>query len=155
MEIDDSLYRRVCYAGTSSPGAVFVSQRNKTCLTHKGNGQSLIVRVISLLRSNPSRFPGLIRHSASPPSSRQRYVLGDNAMHQMAQSSVFLSGMGALGIEIGTPQIQNVTLHLWHVSYVYSRCEFDIERLTFVFYSKEYRSRRCEGIQRKHFVRTF
>lgn len=33
--------------------------------------------------------------------SRQRYVLGDNAMHQMAQSSVFLSGMGGLGIEIG------------------------------------------------------
>uniref|UniRef100_A0A672IN69 Ubiquitin-like modifier-activating enzyme 6 n=1 Tax=Salarias fasciatus TaxID=181472 RepID=A0A672IN69_SALFA len=33
--------------------------------------------------------------------SRQRYVLGDRAMHQMAQSSVFLSGMGGLGIEIG------------------------------------------------------
>lgn len=33
--------------------------------------------------------------------SRQRYVLGDSAMHQMAQSSVFLSGMGALGVEIG------------------------------------------------------
>ncbi|XP_034043389.1 ubiquitin-like modifier-activating enzyme 6 [Thalassophryne amazonica] len=32
--------------------------------------------------------------------SRQRYVLGDTAMHQMAQSSVFLSGMGGLGIEI-------------------------------------------------------
>uniref|UniRef100_A0A8C2WGU8 Ubiquitin like modifier activating enzyme 6 n=1 Tax=Cyclopterus lumpus TaxID=8103 RepID=A0A8C2WGU8_CYCLU len=32
--------------------------------------------------------------------SRQRYVLGDSAMHQMAQSSVFLSGMGGLGIEI-------------------------------------------------------
>lgn len=39
--------------------------------------------------------------------SRQRYVLGDNAMHQMAQSSVFLSGMGGLGIEIGR---LNVTL---------------------------------------------
>uniref|UniRef100_A0A8C5I8K7 Ubiquitin-like modifier-activating enzyme 6 n=1 Tax=Gouania willdenowi TaxID=441366 RepID=A0A8C5I8K7_GOUWI len=36
--------------------------------------------------------------------SRQRYVLGDSAMHQMAQSSVFLSGMGGLGVEI-------VTLH--------------------------------------------
>uniref|UniRef100_A0A673CAD6 Ubiquitin-like modifier-activating enzyme 6 n=1 Tax=Sphaeramia orbicularis TaxID=375764 RepID=A0A673CAD6_9TELE len=33
-----------------------------------------------------------------------RYVLGDSAMHQMAQSSVFLSGMGGLGVEI-------VTLH--------------------------------------------
>uniref|UniRef100_A0A672K5D6 E1 ubiquitin-activating enzyme n=1 Tax=Sinocyclocheilus grahami TaxID=75366 RepID=A0A672K5D6_SINGR len=30
--------------------------------------------------------------------SRQRYVLGDSAMQQMAQSAVFLSGMGALGI---------------------------------------------------------
>ncbi|KAI2668619.1 Ubiquitin-like modifier-activating enzyme 6 [Labeo rohita] len=32
--------------------------------------------------------------------SRQRYVLGDSAMQQMAQSNVFLSGMGALGVEI-------------------------------------------------------
>ncbi|KAG2466377.1 UBA6 enzyme, partial [Polypterus senegalus] len=31
---------------------------------------------------------------------RQRYVLGDSAMQQMAQSHVFLSGMGGLGIEI-------------------------------------------------------
>uniref|UniRef100_A0A8C7JM93 Ubiquitin like modifier activating enzyme 6 n=1 Tax=Oncorhynchus kisutch TaxID=8019 RepID=A0A8C7JM93_ONCKI len=29
-----------------------------------------------------------------------RYVLGDSAMQQMAQSSVFLSGMGGLGVEI-------------------------------------------------------
>uniref|UniRef100_A0A3P8XV20 Ubiquitin-like modifier-activating enzyme 6 n=1 Tax=Esox lucius TaxID=8010 RepID=A0A3P8XV20_ESOLU len=36
--------------------------------------------------------------------SRQRYVLGDSAMQQMAQSSVFLSGMAGLGVEI-------VTLH--------------------------------------------
>lgn len=40
-----------------------------------------------------SRFPSL--------SSRQRYVLGDGAMQRMAQSSVFLSGMGGLGVEIG------------------------------------------------------
>lgn len=33
--------------------------------------------------------------------SRQRYVLGDSAMHQMAKSSVFLGGMGGLGVEIG------------------------------------------------------
>ncbi|XP_063156405.1 ubiquitin-like modifier-activating enzyme 6 [Candoia aspera] len=32
--------------------------------------------------------------------SRQRYVLGDTAMHKMAQSHVFLSGMGGLGVEI-------------------------------------------------------
>uniref|UniRef100_A0A4W3KAD5 E1 ubiquitin-activating enzyme n=1 Tax=Callorhinchus milii TaxID=7868 RepID=A0A4W3KAD5_CALMI len=30
----------------------------------------------------------------------KRYVLGDNAMHQMAQSHVFLSGIGGLGVEI-------------------------------------------------------
>uniref|UniRef100_A0A8D0ALZ6 Ubiquitin-like modifier-activating enzyme 6 n=1 Tax=Sander lucioperca TaxID=283035 RepID=A0A8D0ALZ6_SANLU len=41
--------------------------------------------------------------------SRQRYVLGDSAMHQMAQSSVFLSGMGGLGIEMG--RLNAVTLH--------------------------------------------
>ncbi len=34
-------------------------------------------------------------------SSRQRYVLGDHAMQQMARSSVFLSGLGGLGVEIG------------------------------------------------------
>ena len=33
--------------------------------------------------------------------SRQRYVLGDSAMHQMAKSSVFLSGLGGVGVEIG------------------------------------------------------
>ncbi|XP_077158990.1 ubiquitin-like modifier-activating enzyme 6 [Paroedura picta] len=32
--------------------------------------------------------------------SRQRYVLGDTAMQKMAQSCVFLSGMGGLGVEI-------------------------------------------------------
>ncbi|MBN3315778.1 UBA6 enzyme, partial [Atractosteus spatula] len=32
--------------------------------------------------------------------SRQRYVLGDSAMQQMAQSHVFLSGMGGLGVEM-------------------------------------------------------
>uniref|UniRef100_A0A667YQ29 Ubiquitin like modifier activating enzyme 6 n=1 Tax=Myripristis murdjan TaxID=586833 RepID=A0A667YQ29_9TELE len=47
--------------------------------------------------------------------SRQRYVLGDNAMQQMAQSSVFLSGMGGLGVEIAKnivlAGIKAVTLH--------------------------------------------
>uniref|UniRef100_A0AAR2LHA4 Ubiquitin-like modifier-activating enzyme 6 n=1 Tax=Pygocentrus nattereri TaxID=42514 RepID=A0AAR2LHA4_PYGNA len=44
-----------------------------------------------------------------------RYVLGDRAMHQMAQSSVFLSGMGALGVEIAKnivlAGVKAVTLH--------------------------------------------
>ncbi|XP_008315191.1 ubiquitin-like modifier-activating enzyme 6 [Cynoglossus semilaevis] len=47
--------------------------------------------------------------------SRQRYVLGDRAMHQMAQSSVFLSGMGGLGVEIAKnivlAGVKAVTLH--------------------------------------------
>ncbi|XP_066516010.1 ubiquitin-like modifier-activating enzyme 6 isoform X2 [Hoplias malabaricus] len=47
--------------------------------------------------------------------SRQRYVLGDTAMHQMAQSSVFLSGMGVLGVEIAKnivlAGVKGVTLH--------------------------------------------
>ena len=34
-------------------------------------------------------------------SSRQRYMLGDGAMIKMAQSKVFLSGLGGLGVEIG------------------------------------------------------
>jgi hypothetical protein len=32
--------------------------------------------------------------------SRQRYVLGDSAMHKMARSTVFISGIGGLGVEI-------------------------------------------------------
>ncbi|XP_060720529.1 ubiquitin-like modifier-activating enzyme 6 isoform X1 [Tachysurus vachellii] len=47
--------------------------------------------------------------------SRQRYVLGDSAMKQMARSSVFLSGMGALGLEIAKnivlAGVKSVTLH--------------------------------------------
>uniref|UniRef100_A0AAX7VEJ0 Ubiquitin-like modifier-activating enzyme 6 n=1 Tax=Astatotilapia calliptera TaxID=8154 RepID=A0AAX7VEJ0_ASTCA len=72
-----------------------------------------------------------LRHLLSPPSpptmatdsmeiddslySRQRYVLGDSAMHQMAQSSVFLSGMGGMGVEIAKnivlAGVKVVTLH--------------------------------------------
>ncbi|KAI5087744.1 ubiquitin-like modifier-activating enzyme 6, partial [Silurus meridionalis] len=47
--------------------------------------------------------------------SRQRYVLGDSAMQQMAQSSVFLSGLGALGVEVAKnivlAGVKMVTLH--------------------------------------------
>ncbi|KAL4640255.1 ubiquitin-like modifier-activating enzyme 6 isoform X1 [Arapaima gigas] len=47
--------------------------------------------------------------------SRQRYVLGDSAMHQMAQSYVFLSGLGGLGVEIAKnivlAGVKAVTLH--------------------------------------------
>uniref|UniRef100_A0AAY5KR40 Ubiquitin-activating enzyme E1 C-terminal domain-containing protein n=1 Tax=Esox lucius TaxID=8010 RepID=A0AAY5KR40_ESOLU len=46
---------------------------------------------------------------------RQRYVLGDSAMQQMAQSSVFLSGMAGLGVEIAKnivlAGVKAVTLH--------------------------------------------
>ncbi|XP_067106739.1 ubiquitin-like modifier-activating enzyme 6 [Osmerus mordax] len=47
--------------------------------------------------------------------SRQRYVLGDSAMQQMAQSSVFISGLGGLGVEIAKnivlAGVKAVTLH--------------------------------------------
>ncbi|KAL1024009.1 hypothetical protein UPYG_G00050240 [Umbra pygmaea] len=47
--------------------------------------------------------------------SRQRYVLGDVAMQQMAKSSVFLSGMGGVGVEIAKnivlAGVKAVTLH--------------------------------------------
>lgn len=33
--------------------------------------------------------------------SRQRYVLGDKAMQRMAESNIFISGVGGIGIEIG------------------------------------------------------
>uniref|UniRef100_A0AAQ5YHE0 E1 ubiquitin-activating enzyme n=2 Tax=Amphiprion ocellaris TaxID=80972 RepID=A0AAQ5YHE0_AMPOC len=73
-------------------------------------------------------YPRQLNSPPSPPSmaadlmeiddslySRQRYVLGDSAMHQMAQSSVFLSGMGGLGVEIAKnivlAGVKAVTLH--------------------------------------------
>ncbi|OCU00116.1 hypothetical protein XELAEV_18005901mg [Xenopus laevis] len=47
--------------------------------------------------------------------SRQRYVLGDTAMQKMAQSHVFLSGMGGLGVEIAKnivlAGIKTLTVH--------------------------------------------
>nr|XP_008123647.1 PREDICTED: ubiquitin-like modifier-activating enzyme 6 [Anolis carolinensis] len=47
--------------------------------------------------------------------SRQRYVLGDRAMQKMAQSHVFLSGMGGLGVEIAKnivlAGIKTLTIH--------------------------------------------
>ncbi|CAL9700275.1 unnamed protein product [Knipowitschia caucasica] len=47
--------------------------------------------------------------------SRQRYVLGDHAMQQMARSSVFLSGMGGLGVEIAKnivlAGVKAITIH--------------------------------------------
>ncbi|KAM4809981.1 ubiquitin-like modifier-activating enzyme 6 [Rhinophrynus dorsalis] len=47
--------------------------------------------------------------------SRQRYVLGDTAMQKMAQSHVFLSGMGGLGVEIAKnivlAGIKSLTIH--------------------------------------------
>ena len=33
--------------------------------------------------------------------SRQRYVLGDGAMHALARSSVLIIGCGGLGVEVG------------------------------------------------------
>lgn len=55
--------------------------------------------------------------------SRQRYVLGDSAMHQMAQSSVFLSGMGGLGIEIGN--LKTIVLHHSFVRYSMPKNSYD------------------------------
>ncbi|XP_074626524.1 ubiquitin-like modifier-activating enzyme 6 [Acropora palmata] len=47
--------------------------------------------------------------------SRQRYMLGDGAMIKMAHSSVFLSGLGGLGVEIAKnivlAGIKSITLH--------------------------------------------
>ncbi|XP_071498868.1 ubiquitin-like modifier-activating enzyme 6 [Diadema antillarum] len=47
--------------------------------------------------------------------SRQRYVLGDSAMKQMAHSNVFLSGLGGIGVEIAKnivlAGIKSLTIH--------------------------------------------
>uniref|UniRef100_A0A667Y6N1 Ubiquitin like modifier activating enzyme 6 n=1 Tax=Myripristis murdjan TaxID=586833 RepID=A0A667Y6N1_9TELE len=56
--------------------------------------------------------------------SRQRYVLGDNAMQQMAQSSVFLSGMGGLGVEIGG---LTITFNMTFSDFVFSQQRILVE----------------------------
>ena len=33
--------------------------------------------------------------------SRQRYVLGDGAMHKLAKANVLIIGLGGVGVEIG------------------------------------------------------
>lgn len=94
MEIDDSLYRQVsgCYLSLINPTAqINMAGRSGQEMTAPFPSQQSLI----LTLSPPS----------SSPLSRQRYVLGDSAMHQMAQSSVFLSGMGALGVEIGWLEI--------------------------------------------------
>ncbi|KAM9856984.1 ubiquitin-like modifier-activating enzyme 6 [Aulostomus maculatus] len=71
---------------------------------------------IKLLKP-PSSPPSMAADSMEIDDSlyRQRYVLGDSAMHQMAQSAVFLSGLGGLGIEIAKnivlAGVKAVTLH--------------------------------------------
>lgn len=145
MEIDDSLYRQVCFALTLSPEVAFLSKSIKPSLhvnatdSHLSQGLLLLLFLLFLLYS-PLLELSSLPPSASPLSSRQRYVLGDNAMHQMAQSSVFLSGMGGLGIEIGRPifkvpfytSAMCLTLHSW----CFASEKFDTERLTFVFTAK-------------------
>ncbi|GCB77938.1 hypothetical protein scyTo_0020046 [Scyliorhinus torazame] len=81
--------------------------RAKCNICHKGRVLSFICE--EMKESDP------LTDSGEPPKkmaagnmeiddslySRQRYVLGDNAMYRMAESHVFLSGIGGLGIEIG------------------------------------------------------
>jgi hypothetical protein len=43
--------------------------------------------------------------------SRQYYVYGGKAMTKMADSTVFLSGLGGLGVEIGTAWMMTLTLN--------------------------------------------
>uniref|UniRef100_A0A4W4HCZ8 Ubiquitin-like modifier-activating enzyme 6 n=1 Tax=Electrophorus electricus TaxID=8005 RepID=A0A4W4HCZ8_ELEEL len=70
---------------------------------------------ISLLLSKLALWAAVTFLASYFVKLRQRYVLGDSAMHQMAQSSVFLSGMGTLGVEIAKnivlAGVKVVTLH--------------------------------------------
>ncbi|RXM33951.1 Ubiquitin-like modifier-activating enzyme 6 [Acipenser ruthenus] len=69
--------------------------------------------------------------------SRQRYVLGDSAMQQMAQSHVFLSGMGGLGVEMAKnivlAGVKALTVHdtkkceTWDLGTNFFICEDDVQ----------------------------
>lgn len=37
--------------------------------------------------------------------SRQRYVIGDEAMHRLSDSTVLICGLGGVGVEIGIASI--------------------------------------------------
>ena len=39
-------------------------------------------------------------------NSRQRYVLGDDAMQNLSKADIFIAGMGGVGVEIGENAIQ-------------------------------------------------
>lgn len=54
-----------------------------------------------LIRSQTSDYPQTMNFYFFVNFSRQRYVLGDSAMKQMANSAILIYGMGGLGIEIG------------------------------------------------------
>ena len=60
-----------------------------------------MIRCTGKLYRYYSNYCTLVVIPTTCPYSRQRYVLGDSAMHKMARSTVFISGMGGLGVEIG------------------------------------------------------
>lgn len=61
-------------------------------------------------------------------TSRQRYVLGDSAMHKMARATVFISGMTGLGVEIGNTYCMHIhTMYMYVVQYyacMYNVCVY-------------------------------
>ncbi len=109
MEIDDSLYRQVTQKDVhniqgQSSSLVYLELQIRSHRSRDRKWHFLITQSKQLLfLTFPDRSLALALKLFPPVSlsSRQRYVLGDSAMHQMAKSSVFLSGMGGLGIEIG------------------------------------------------------
>ena len=75
----------------------FVCQRHKNFVVLYTGARFGLVCNINFGSVGAYAFSGVLLSCYS----RQRYVLGDSAMHQMALSSVFLSGIGGLGVEIG------------------------------------------------------
>ena len=63
--------------------------------------------------------------------SRQRYVLGDTAMHKMAASNVFISGMGGLGVEIGRYYIMHL---IWNSTIVFIQLCVLVSFLTLLYF---------------------
>ena len=131
MEIDDSLYR-------------WDNLINAHYITVHACIHVLIWVAVSDIQVRLQPYTILTICTSVSTSSRQRYVLGDSAMHKMARSTVFISGMAGLGVEIGMERSLNVAF-----SCVCSTClqhgyiTIILYVIPYLFFSKEYSVGRC------------
>lgn len=144
MEIDDSLYRQVCFAGTLSPAAAFLSKAVKWSF------QVLFVFALFPI-THTLISPSLCFSSVQPPAICPGWQCHapDGTVLSLSQRD------GGSWNWDRYAKFENVFLHpcnVSHVVFIVCRCQVWPWTTHFCFYSKEYRSRRCKGMQTQHYV---